>query len=488
MTSVKGNIILSVINTVVTLLFPLVTFPYVSRILMPDGIGIVQFYQSIINYIVLLSALGIPLYAVREIARFRDNVELRNRATLEILSLHAILSFFGYLVVFLLIATVGKIRADWPLFLLLSLSIFLNVIGVSWFYQAMEQFKYVTVRSLIVKTLAAVALFCLVRSSNDLYYYAGILVCAEAGNYIFNFIRLRKYVHFNSYNFKDLDIRRHLVPTFRIFMLNFAISIYVNLNPIMLGFMANDAAVGYYTAATKIIKAANGLTIALGNAILPRLSNYFATGKLEEYAKIKKKTLNIIMMLCLPITICTAIIAHNLIPVFSGNEYYPAILTLQLSSPAILISAFNYIIAIQILYSQNKEKIVIIATSVGALVNVISNFILIPHLQQDGAAISGCLAELSVLIVCCLLGYSYIRYNVINKNNLQVLLASAVCGCAVWITGLFCHGTAIAILILQFCIGVIIYVFILLCQKNQLFCTYSYSFIQKCKRISIRNI
>ncbi len=192
---------------------------------MPEGIGIVQFYQSIINYIILLSALGIPLYAVRELSRYKDNVKERNKATVEILSLHALLSAAGYLIVFILISFVAKIQSDWPLFLLLSLSIFFNVIGVPWFYQAVEDFKYITIRSLAVRFLSAVALFVCVRTRNDLDVYVVILVCGDGGDYIFNFMRLQKYSVIRDIIPTALSIRRHLRPAFRIFMLNIATSL-----------------------------------------------------------------------------------------------------------------------------------------------------------------------------------------------------------------------------------------------------------------------
>lgn len=424
MATLKGKIILNIINTVAGLLFPLVTFPYVSRVLMPEGIGLVQFYQSIINYIVLLSALGIPLYAVREIARLRDDETKRNKASFEILLLHALLSTIGYIIVFILIISVTKIHSDWPLFLLLSLSIFFNVIGVSWFYQAVEDFKYITIRSLIVRFLSAVALFIFVKDRSDLYAYAIILVFGQVGNYIFNFIRLRKFSFFKKIELSNLSLKPHLIAALKIFILNVAISLYVNINPVMLGFMSDDAYVGYYTSVTRILTAANGLTLALGGVILPRLSNYYAKGNYLEFKILKKKVLNIICILCIPLSFGLIIISPILIPVFSGSAYSLAIPTLEISALTVLFSALNYIISIQVLYTQGQENIVIKSTIIGGIVNILLNFILIPNLNQNGTAISGLCAELSVLICCYVLGNKYIQYNLFNKNNLQALIST----------------------------------------------------------------
>ncbi|MDE6578583.1 MAG: flippase [Muribaculaceae bacterium] len=482
MASVKVNITLNVINTVLGLLFPLITFPYVSRILMPSGIGQIQFYQSIINYIVLLSSLGIPLYSVREIAKVRDDEVVRNRTTAEILTLHGLLSIIGYLIVFVLICTVTKIYSDWPLFLLLSSSIFFNVIGVSWFYQAVEDFKYITIRSLIVRVVAMIALFVFVRTKDDIYTYAIILVGAEVGNYVFNFYRLRHYMSFSEVSYSALKIKRHLKPIIKIFLLNFAISIYVNLNPIMLGFMTDTTIVGYYTSVTKIIRASNGLTLALGSALLPRLSNYFGSGRFEEFNILKRKALDVIMLLCVPLSMGIFIVAPYLIPVFSGKEYMPAILTLQISAPAILFSALNYIISIQILYSQNKENLVIMSTAGGAVVNVIINLLLIPHFQQNGAAAAGCLAELAVLICCFLFGHKYIRYNFINRNNLEVIVMAVLSCLAAWGIGRMTLTSDIYILGLQIVVSVIIYCAGLYLLRNKLFMEYSGMILNKLRR------
>lgn len=144
--------------------FPLLTFPYASRIMMADGIGHVNFYQSIISYISLLSCIGIPMYAVREIAKVRNDKEVRERTTVEILLLHTLLTVLGYLAVAIIANTVAEVKVDIPLFLILSLTIFFTAIGCEWFYQGIEDFKYITIRGLIVKVFSVLLLFLFVRT------------------------------------------------------------------------------------------------------------------------------------------------------------------------------------------------------------------------------------------------------------------------------------------------------------------------------------
>ena len=173
--SVKANYILNLINTGTQMLFPLITFPYACRVIQADGIGQVNFFSSIIGYISLFTALGIPMYGIREIARDRNNVVKMNRTAVEILLLHMLLTVLGYIAVAILCLTVPQVKADIHLFWVLSLTIFFTTIGCEWFYQGIEDFKYITVRGLIVKSISMLLLFAFVKTKDDLIYY----VCSK---------------------------------------------------------------------------------------------------------------------------------------------------------------------------------------------------------------------------------------------------------------------------------------------------------------------
>ena len=424
--SIKNNFLLNLSTTITGLLFPLITFPYASRILMADGIGQVQFFQSIIDYVSLCTALGIPLYAVREIARIRDNKELRSRTTIEILLLHAILTLVGYIVVFILAKTVAKIEIDASLFFLLSTTLFFNTIGVAWFYQAIEDFKYITLRSLFVRILSLVALFIFVKTKQDLFYYAGILVIGTVGNNIFNFFRLRIYIKLSKGEFKRLNLLRHLIPALKIFILNLVISIYVNLDSVMLGFLKNEESVGYYAAATRLTKAILGIVSSLGAVLLPRFSNMITNGQKEEFQLLANKAASFTIALSLPMSVGLIFMAAPIIHIFCGNGFEPSILTLKLVAPIVLFIGLSGIIGMQILYPQGREKYVIISTMVGACINLLINYLLIPQYGQYGAALGTVIAEFMVTVIMILLGRKYLPINILSKQNLHYLIGSIV--------------------------------------------------------------
>ena len=231
--SVKQNYFYSLLNTISGLLFPIITFPYVARILMADGIGQVNFYLSIINYISMFAGLGIPTYAIREIARVKTDVKVMNQVAVEILLLHTFLTLLGYIVVGVVALTVAQVQVNLPLFLILSTNLFFITIGCEWFYQGIEDFKYITIRGLIVKMLSVALLFVLVKDRSDLFYYGIYSVVGVVGGNIFNAFRLRKYIKFRLLELKELRPMRHLIPALRIFLLNVVASIYLQLDTVM---------------------------------------------------------------------------------------------------------------------------------------------------------------------------------------------------------------------------------------------------------------
>jgi O-antigen/teichoic acid export membrane protein len=325
-----------------------------------------------------------------------------------------------------LICTISQIQADIPLFLLLSTSILFKAIGVEWFYNGVEEFKYITVRSIIIRILSLIALFMFVREKDDLFIYAAISVFGTVGNNVFNFFRLRKYVDTSSFGFKDLQIWRHFNPALKIFTLNLIISLYVNLDSIMLGFMKddNDVSVGYYTASTRISKTLVGLVTSLGTVLLPRLSHLAGNNKMEEFISLSNKSINFIIAFSLPLAIGVLFMASPIIHLFCGSNFEPSILTLQIMAPIIVLIPLSGIYSMQILYALGKEKLSILAVSSGAVANFTLNLLLIPGYSQYGAGIATVIAECLVTFFAILLGRKYISFRVFSRDKVHYYIAS----------------------------------------------------------------
>jgi len=463
--SIKKNLALNIINTVTTVFFPLITFPYASRIMGPSGIGEVNFLNSIIGYIVLFMSLGIPMYAVREIARVRDNAEQMNKTVLEILSLHLGLTFLGYVAVVIIGIFVPQVNANLPLFLILSLTLLFTTIGCDWFYQGTEDFKYITIRGITVKTVSMILLFVLVHSPKDILLYGVYCVAGSVGGNIFNFIRLRKFIHTDKNIFKSLHPLRHLRPSLEIFTLNVITSIYLQLNNVMLGFYKGSTAVGFYTAATKLMSVVLTISNALGPVIMPRVSNLLAEHKDEEFKRLAQKSYNFSFALTLPLSIGLFFVSPYAVRLLCGSQFEPAIAAAQIVAPIIFVVSFSGFMGTQTLYPMGKVKIIIFCTFLGCLADLILNIILMPILSFKGAAISYLSAEIVVSLSMFIIARKMIPVSYINKSIGNYCLAAILMSIGLYMMSLLQSKDIIVLLSMTF-VGVVIYGLVLLIRKD----------------------
>ena len=464
--SVKANYILNLINTGTQMLFPLITFPYACRVIEPEGIGQVNFFSSIIGYISLFTCLGIPMYAVREIARDRNDVVKMNRTAIEILLLHALLSLAGYLIVAVLCLTVPQIKVDIPLFLILSLTIFFTVIGCEWFYQGIEDFKYITIRGLIVKVVSVALLFLFVKTKDDLIYYGAYTVVGILGGNIFNFFRLRKYIHKENLIFSKLNISRHIKPVLQVFSFNVVTSVYLQLNPVLLGFFKGALAVGYFTAATKIMSVVMKLSSCLGVVMMPRTSNLIAEHKEDEFNKLIQKSYDFTIAISLPLTCGLLVAAPYIIKVLCGQEFIPATFASQVIAPIILMVGISNVMGIQVLYPKGKIKTVIHCCLIGAIVDLLLNVILIPFFSYDGTAIAYLGAEVATTVSMYIIAKKDLPIRFFKKCHIDYMLGSILMSVIVLTVPLLGEFSSITILSLQIVIGTFVYFLYLLARKD----------------------
>lgn len=383
--------------SVSSIIFPLITFPYVSRILLPVGTGKVSFATSIITYFAMFAQMGIPTYGIRACAKVRDNKEKLSRTVQEILIINLILSFIVYILFFVALFTIPKLNEDKTLFIVMSFTIIFNTIGVEWLYKALEQYTYITIRSLIFKIIALIAMFILVKVQSDYIIYGGITIFASVGSNIYNIFNVKKLIIIRpvgQYNFKQ-----HIKPILVFFAMSVAVTVYTNMDNVMLGFMKTDEDVGYYNAAVKIKIVLASIISSLGTVLLPRVSYYIEKGNVEEFGRIAKKSINFVMVLAFPLMIYFMIFARNVILLLSGKEYLNSVVPMQIIMPTILFIGLTNIMGIQMLVSLGKEIQVLWSEVYGAAVNFILNLFLIPPMASSGTAISTLIAEIVVFII-----------------------------------------------------------------------------------------
>lgn len=395
--SLKLNFIMNAILTMSQFIFPLITFPYVSRILLPAGTGKVSFAISVISYFAMFAQLGIPTYGIRACAKARDNKEALTRTVQELFIITLVMSVLVYVAFFLALAFVPRLQQDRTLFLIVSSTILFNTIGMEWLYKALEKYTYITVRSIIFKFVALVAMFLLIHQQSDYVIYGGISILAASASNVFNFIHVHKYVGMKPvgrYNFK-----RHLKPIAIFFAMSCATTIYTHLDTVMLGFIKTDEDVGYYNAAVKIKSILVSIVTSLGTVLLPRASYYVEHNLMDEFYRITKKAINFVFLVATPMMVYFILYAKEGILLLSGSAYEWAIVPMQMIMPTLLFIGLTNIMGIQILVPLGKEKIVLYSEIAGVIVDVIINALLIPSMASSGAAIGTVAAEAAVWIV-----------------------------------------------------------------------------------------
>ncbi len=454
--SIKTNYVFNLLNSVSQLLFPLITFPYASRIMLADGIGQVNFFNSIISYINLFTCLGIPMYAIREVARVRNDAAKVSVTTVEILLLHAMLTVLGYVAVAVICMYVSDVQANIPLFLILSTTIFFTAIGCEWFYQGTEDFRYVAIRGLAVKSISVILLFLLVKTKEDILWYGAYSVVGILGGNVFNFIRLRKSINWNAFNRHELHPFRHLKPAIHIFAFSVITSIYLQLNTVLLGFIKNVAAVGYFTAATRIMQIAMSLSSTLGQVMMPRASNLLAENRLDEFKNVVQKSYDFIIAISLPLAIGLFFTSESAVLLLSGNSFVPSITASQIVAFNVVSIGISNVLGIQILYPVGKINIVILCTFLGAIANLFLNLLLIPYYGHNGAAFAFMMTEIIVTVSMYFIGRKYIPIQLLKSQYLNYIFASFIMGSVLYGISILHYGNVITLILMLFS-GITVY-------------------------------
>lgn len=394
--SLKLNFIMNVILTLSSVIFPLVTFPYVSRILMPDGMGKVAFALSVVSYFAMFAQLGIPTYGIRACAQVRDDREALTRTAQEIFVINFVMTLLACVVFLLSLIFVPRLSEERVLFLVVGMTLIFNAIGMEWLYKALEEYTYITVRSVAFKFIALLGMLLLVHEEGDYVIYGALVIFAASASNICNFINLRKYIDMRrvgAYSF-----RRHFKAIGIFFAMSCATTVYTNLNTAMLGFMRPAADVGLYDAAVKVKGVLVSVVTSLGAVLLPRASYYVEHGMEADFQRITRKAINFVFLLAVPLCIYFTAFAEECILILAGDAYGGAVLPMQLIMPTLVFIGLSNIMGIQILVPLGLEKVVLYSEIAGAVVDLILNVLLIPPFGAVGAAVGAVAAELVVTV------------------------------------------------------------------------------------------
>lgn len=419
--SVTRNVIWNGILSLFSILFPIITFPYVTRVLGVTTNGAVSFSLSVVNYFALFAALGLSTYGVKACAQVKDDKEHLSKVTHELLIISSVSAIVVLSVLFMALTFVPAFRNYRVLMSVYSINIVLNVLGMNWMYQGIEKFRYITTRSIIFKIISIFLMFVFVKNANDGIIYAAISVFAAGAGNILNAVYSHNYIKYKKYS--GYEFKRHLKPIFILFATTLAVNVYSQLDTVMLGLFLGDYATGIYSVAVKIKTILLSLVSSFSVVMMSRMA--FVGRKSEnDILELLKKSYNLTIFTTIPISAYFVMLATESVVFLSGTSFVEANVPMKILMPTIVISSVSQIIGSQYSVSVGKEKNLMVAVIAGAIVNVIFNALLIPRISYNGAALGTIVAEATQCIIQVLLAREMVKQVFSVENLLKVSIGT----------------------------------------------------------------
>ncbi len=401
--SIKLNAVLNVIRQSLSIVFPLITYPYVSRVLGAGNLGRYSFSDSIVQILITLSLLGIPTYAVREGAMVRDDKKKIDEFCSEVFTINFLSSLLSYLLLIIMVLIVERIRIERVFIMLLSVNIMSRCLGRDWLNTVYEEYLYITIRYTAVHVISLGLILLLVKNENDLLIYVIIMAFSNFAGNILNLYYTSKKVPCRFVFSKNL--MKHMKPLLILFCSSIASTVYINSDITILGFLRSNSEVGVYTMTSKIYSIVKSILNAIIMVAVPRLSFYLgnqADDSQQKYNDLLNQIRDTLFLLLLPAITGLFCLSGDVLLLVGGNEFQSGVTSLRILCFAMIFAVFGCFYAHAILIINRKDKIFFKATVISATVNFLLNFMLIPLWGINGAAVTTLLSEICIVLICSL--------------------------------------------------------------------------------------
>ena len=406
---VKKNFGYNLILTFCNYLFPLITYPYVSRVLGVNKIGICNFVDSIINYFILFSTLGVVSYGIREIARCGSDRKQRDEVFTNLFLTNLVLMVPALIVLFLCTKYVPQFQPYSAYLGIGAMKIIFNVFLIEWFFQGIERFKYITISSVIIRFFYVISVLLFVKEQEDVVIYYFLTTLIVVVNAIVNWSYSKK---FTSFTFKHLSLRHYLIPILIFGYYRILTSMYTTFNVTFLGFASGNEEVGYFSTATKLYSILMGVFTAFTVVMVPRVSNLLSQKDYQKLQQIADQTFDMLFVLGVPLVVFCIFFSSQIINIIAGEGYEGAVLPFQIIIFLLLVVGMEQIVIQQFLMASTSNKSIMILSTVGAILGITVNFILTPTYGSIGSSISWCISEIGVLITGIILMKKHIRITI----------------------------------------------------------------------------
>lgn len=433
--SIKKNFAYKSVLTLSTYLINFITFPYVARVLGVERIGLVNFVDNTVNYFLLFATMGVGLLGVREIAAVKEDKKRRDQVYSSMLALNLLFTLVSLGIYLLCISTIPKLCQYDELFYIGTAKILFTVFLVEWFFTGVENFRYITLRSILIKVLYIISVFLFVRDTSDYRLYFILTVGVVVLNALINQLYIRKFVRVR---WNNIQLFKYLKQNVTLGIYTLMTSMYLTFNVMYLGLESNNTEVGYYTTAFKLYSVILGFFTAFTNVMLPRMSSLLANGEKDRFQELVNRSFSVMSTCCIPLILCSMILTPQIIYILSGPGYEGAILPMRIIMPAAFVVGIAQVLAIQVLMPMKKDKVLLMASIIGAVVSLLINLLVVPSVASVGSAIVLVCSETVVtgtyVVYVLSKGLAWIPIKVIGKSVSYSLPCTVVClGCGRWI-------------------------------------------------------
>lgn len=464
--SLKKNYFYNLAYQIFVLIVPLITMPYISRILREEGVGQYSYAYSLITYFTLFAAMGFGLYAQREVAKVQDDIEKKSKLFWEITIVRLIPVVFS-LIAFALLAILGVFGSYTILMVILSINIVAMAFDINFLFQGNENFKAVALRNFAVKIASTILIFVFVKNESHVWIYTLCLSISLIGGNVAMWINLWKHIKFRHIG--KINPMKHFIPAFRLFIPTIAISLYTVMDKSMMGWITgDDYSIGCFEQADKILKISLVFVTAIGTIMMPRNSSEIKSGNIDKVKSNINFSINYVLCLAFPLMFGIIALAPNLSFWFlgSGYDYSPELMMIM--SPVILFIGLTNVIGLQILIPLGKDKMFTLTVTIGAIINIIISIPLIFLYWSYGAAIATAITEFIILIAQFIYArkIGYLSFKQMFRLSWKYLLSGLVMFAVIMIfRGIYSYS--IKTFLLQVVYGAIIYFVILLILRDK---------------------
>lgn len=464
MKSIKLNVFFNMVQTIMRIIFPLITFPYVARVLGVVELGKFNYSNSIASYYTLLAGMGIATYAVREGAAKRDSKADIEEFSKNIFSINVYSTIFASIVLGGCLLCIRQFDNYRMIIIILSFQGVFETLGRNWIYIIYEDYLYITIRSIFFQLISLILLFLYVKDANDILAYTAITSLSIIGGHAVNIFTSQKYCKIKFTFFPD---KKMIIPIILMFSTSISIVIYGNSDLTILGIFGEDRDVGLYSVSVKIYKVMKQLVAAIVTVTIPRFSYFSGKNRKKDFQNLFDRVLNILILILLPVSTGLFMMSEECIVILSGRDYLEASMSIKILSVTMIFNLFAYIFGYCVVIPNRREKVFFIATFVSACVNIVLNLMFIPVFKQNAAAATTLVSECIAAIICCIEANKYVDIQVDKKNLFSVIIG---CFCIVGVCGFtrYLVSNLMMRFFLSVAVSVILFIIVQVFLKNRI--------------------